>query len=85
MTTQKLIEQLDADGGAIVSSGECSEIEIAEARVTGRFAVNEEGYGYVRRYKEWLALHKTCGATLPATPENRMTLSYPSQPLSEWH
>jgi len=54
--TSKLIAQLAKEGGAIVSTGDCSEIEIANARATGRFAVDNCGYGYVRRTKEWLAL-----------------------------
>jgi hypothetical protein len=52
----ELIDQLREEGGAIVSSGDCSEMEIADARATGRFAADEFGYGYVRRTKEWLAL-----------------------------
>jgi len=56
MTTNQLIDQLVTDGGAIVSSGECSEMEIADAQATGRFSVREDGMGFVRRYAEWLAL-----------------------------
>lgn len=41
-------------GGAIVSSNECSEIEISNARVTDRFFVDNDGYGYVWRTPEWL-------------------------------
>jgi hypothetical protein len=54
MTTDQLINQLAADGGAIVTSGECSEMEIADAQATGRFYVREDGIGFVRRYSEWL-------------------------------
>ncbi len=50
----QLIAQLIAEGGAIVSSGICSVIEIADAQATGRFAVDAEGLGFVRRYKEWV-------------------------------
>lgn len=56
MTTNQLIDQLVTDGGAIVSSGDCSEIEIANAQATGRFSVRDDGMGFVRRSKEWLAL-----------------------------
>jgi len=56
MTIDQLIQQLVTDGGAIVSSGECSEMEIANAQATGRFSVREDGMGFVRRTKEWLAL-----------------------------
>ena len=52
----QLLGQLITDGGAIVSSNECSEMEIANAQATGRFAVDAESYGYVRRTKGWLAL-----------------------------
>jgi len=55
-----LIEQLVEQGGAIVTSQECSIIEIADAQATGRWAVDDEGIGYVRRYREWLDRHKTC-------------------------
>lgn len=56
MTINQLIDQLVTDGGAIVSSGDCSEIEIANAKATGRFTVRDDGMGFVRRSKEWLAL-----------------------------
>lgn len=56
MTTSQLIDQLVTEGGAIVSSGDCSEMEIANAQATGRFSVREDGMGFVRRSKEWLAL-----------------------------
>ena len=57
MTTNQIIQQLVSEGGAIVSSDACSEMEIADAQATGRFAVDDECFGYVRRTKEWLALH----------------------------
>jgi hypothetical protein len=60
MTPQKLLDQLVIEGGAIVTTDACSEMEIADARVTNRMAVDEDGIGYVRRYPEWLARHKTC-------------------------
>lgn len=42
------------DGGALVSSNECSVIEITNARSTNRFFVDDEGFGYVYRTPEWL-------------------------------
>jgi hypothetical protein len=56
MRPKELIDQLVTEGGAIVSSGDCSEIEITNAQATGRFAVREDALGFVRRTKEWLAL-----------------------------
>ena len=56
MTTNQLIQQLVTDGGAIVSSSDCSEIEITNAQATGRFSVREDGMGFVLRSKEWLSL-----------------------------
>ena len=56
MKPMQLLGQLITDGGAIVSSNECSEIEIANAQATGRFMVRDDGMGFVRRSKEWLAL-----------------------------
>lgn len=58
MTTQQLIDQLIKDGGAIVSSGDCSEMEIAVAQSVGRFASDENGFGFVRRPPGWLAINK---------------------------
>lgn len=56
MTPQQLIEKMTKEGGAIVSSNSCSEIEIANARTTDRFAVNDDGLGYILRTPEWLRL-----------------------------
>lgn len=53
-TIEQLVRQLREEGGAIVNTGACSEMEIADARSSGRYAVDEDGFGYVRRYKEWL-------------------------------
>jgi hypothetical protein len=57
-TPDQLIRLLGISGGAIVSSNDCSEIEIADARATSRFAVDEDGFGFVLRSKEWLDLQK---------------------------
>jgi hypothetical protein len=60
MTLKQILEQLVNEGGAIVTTNECSEMEIADAKATGRMTVDENGIGYVRRYREWLNRHKTC-------------------------
>ena len=59
ISTAQLIAQLISEGSAIVASGECSEIEIADAQATGRFAARGDGIGFVRRSREWLALQKS--------------------------
>jgi len=56
MNVYQLLDQVTVKGGAIVSSGDCSEMEIADARANGRFAVMDDGQGFVRRTKDWLAL-----------------------------
>lgn len=66
MTPMELIQQLIREGGAIVSSNDCTEMEIVDARVHGRFAVDSEGMGFVRRMKEWLdRIHKADGYNQP--------------------
>lgn len=42
------------EGGAIVSSNQCSTLEIDDARASNRFFVDEDGYGYVWRTHDWL-------------------------------
>ena len=58
MTITQLNYQLVHNGGAIVMSDACSEMEIADARATGRFGTleNGTGIGFVLRTQEWLAL-----------------------------
>lgn len=51
---EELIQDLIHHGGAIVGSNECNEYEIAHARADGRFAVDEDGLGFVRRPSSWL-------------------------------
>ena len=65
MTPQQLIYDLSKSGGAIVSSGDASPIEIADAQATGRFATDEHGYGYILRTKKWLSLNKRRESTFP--------------------
>lgn len=49
-----LLKRLVEYGGAVVSSGECTEMEIADARARGDFYVDDKGLGYVRRLQIWL-------------------------------
>lgn len=66
MNPDQLIQQLVKHGGAIVSSNDCSPIEIANAQACGRFAVEPEtGLGFTRRPKEWLErAHGVAGHTV---------------------
>jgi hypothetical protein len=58
MTINELIFELVSKGGAIVSTTDCSNHEIVNAQVNGRFAVTDDGLGFVRRPKEWLEINK---------------------------
>ncbi len=51
----EVIDALLAERGALVSSGDCSEMEIAFARVESRFFVRDDGMGFVLRTRDWLA------------------------------
>lgn len=51
---KKLFNKLVTYGGAIVSSNECSSLEISEARSGDRFFVDGDGYGFVWRTSDWL-------------------------------
>ena len=53
-TADDLLARLVDQGGAVVSSGVCSEMEIADARARGDFYVDGAGIGYVIRLKKWL-------------------------------
>lgn len=53
-SADELLRRLVENGGAIVSSGDCSTLEIADARARGDFYVDEGGLGYVLRMKAWL-------------------------------
>jgi hypothetical protein len=53
MTSQEILDRL-ANGGALVRSNECSDIEITHARIGNRFFVRDDGYAYVLRTSEWL-------------------------------
>lgn len=66
MTTMaQLLIKLKNNGGCIVSSGDCSTMEIADARARGDFTEDEGGFGYVLRPHAWLQKHSrfASGAT----------------------
>ena len=44
---KELFEKLKMNKGKIVSSASCTELEISEARVSARFYVDEDGFGFV--------------------------------------
>lgn len=54
---RNLLNRLANTGGCIVSSADCCELEIAEAKVRGDFYVDENNLGYVRRNPDWLKKH----------------------------
>ena len=43
---QQLLEKLK-EGGSIVSSNDCSQLEIAEAKACDRMHVDENGFGFI--------------------------------------
>ena len=51
----ELLEALVYERGAIVTSADCSEMEIAFARQEGRFYVDPNGFGFVLRMGRWRA------------------------------
>ena len=67
MSILQLVDQLIQSGGAIVSSAACSPMEIAFAQTHGQFAVNDDGFGFVLRSKDWLDLQKTRELAHPNT------------------
>lgn len=58
MTIRQLVDKLATEGGCLVSSADCSQMEIANAQARGDFSVDENGLGFVRRLPEWL--QKNC-------------------------
>lgn len=52
MTANELLVKLAFDGGYIVCSDECSEIEIAEAMVADRMHVDANHFGHILRPKK---------------------------------
>lgn len=55
---EELFKQLAEDGGAIVSTKDCSQLEIAYANANGKMWVDEFGCGFVLRSQLWLDLTK---------------------------
>ncbi len=69
-TADELLARLVERGGAIVSSGACSEMEIADARVRGDFYIDSKGMGYVLRLKAWVdKVHARDGYMQPTLPD----------------
>jgi hypothetical protein len=56
-TMNQLFDNLRANGGCIVSSGDCSTLEIADAQARGDFTTDAEGFGFVLRPHAWLQKH----------------------------
>lgn len=50
------LQRLTFEGGAIVCSEACSEMELVFARKENRFFVDENNYGYVLRLEKWRSL-----------------------------
>lgn len=55
----QILKKVQEHGGAIVSSNECSQLEIDDARATDRFFVDEDGFGYVWRTQDYLDSRET--------------------------
>lgn len=64
-TMNQLFSKLKTNGGCIVSSGDCSAMEIADAQARGDFTADAAGFGYVLRPHAWLQKHSrfASGAT----------------------
>lgn len=65
MNALEFLKKVANEGGAIVSSNECSEMEIVNARATDRFYVDEDGMGYVWRIPAWLKSREDAYFALP--------------------
>ena len=52
-SANELLEALITERGAIVTSADCSEMELAFARQEGRFHVDANGMGFVLRPGRW--------------------------------
>lgn len=53
---KKVFDKLAKDGGCLVSSADCSEMEIADARAREDFYL-DGSLGFVRRLPQWLVKH----------------------------
>jgi hypothetical protein len=64
---KKLTELLIKHGGKIISSNDCSVLEIAEARADNRMWVDENGFGFIFMPKDYAAyrhaVYGTCFET----------------------
>lgn len=60
-----ILTALIDERGAIVSSADCSEMELAFARKEGRFYVDKDGFGFVLRMRLWRENAELCLAHLP--------------------
>ena len=56
-TINHLVRKLAIDGGCLVASADSDQMELADARARGDFAVDDDGIGYVRRLPGWLQRH----------------------------
>lgn len=73
-SAEHLLDRLVSRGGAIVSSNDCSQLEIADAQARGDFYVDENGLGYVLRLKTWLErVHERDGYMQPQPAEEERT------------
>lgn len=52
-----MLDRLALNGGCVVSTADCNEIEIDNARARGDLYIDHYGFGYILRLPEWLALH----------------------------
>lgn len=52
----QLLQDVVNKGGAIISSDKCTAIEIAMAQAGHRFAIDENGMGFVRKSSNWLEM-----------------------------
>lgn len=44
---ENLFEKLKMEGGKIISSNDCTPLEISEARACGRMYVDDDGFGFI--------------------------------------
>lgn len=53
---KEIFDKLANEGGCLVNSADCSEMEISDARSRGDFYL-DGSVGFVRRLPQWLAKH----------------------------
>ncbi len=54
---KRMLEDLAVRGGCIVSTADCSELEITNAKQRGDLWVDGDGQGYIHRLPSWLKAH----------------------------